>query len=210
VLAPSTPADPDENVTLATITAKYPGWPHFEEWKCNEGVYYDWYVAHFCCIQDWITDLFPPCNDAPFCWHSDVVPKALQACRKYAPYKGFLVNKNACCWAPGGISAQDKYTDPTTGSKCLVGFALQAPGPGSNEDIWGLAKECCPDTCNYFNPTEDTQWMCIKANDLGWAVVGDKWVKKNANACNLHAVRDAKVAGALVKNKKVFDCAAAM
>jgi hypothetical protein len=42
VLAPSTPADPDENVTLATITAKYPGWPHFEEWKCNEGVYYDW------------------------------------------------------------------------------------------------------------------------------------------------------------------------
>ncbi|WIA37283.1 hypothetical protein OEZ86_014224 [Tetradesmus obliquus] len=206
-LAPSTPTNPNETATLERISAKYPEFPDFDAWECSAGDYFDWYVPHFCCISDWMTDLFPPCGTEPFCWNTDVVPKSLAACRKIAPYKGFILNKSGCCVAPGGISAQDKYTDPTTGSRCLIGIVTQAPGPGSDEATWGPIKECCPDTCNYYNPTEDSLWMCVKASDLGWAVdAAGRWLKTAANACDLKAMRDSKVKGSKVKNMKVFDC----
>lgn len=91
--------------------------------------------------------------------------------------------------------------------RCLIGFATQAPGPGSDEATFGPIKECCPDTCNYYNPTEDSLWMCVKASDLGWAVdAAGRWLKTAANACDLKAMRDSKVKGSKVKNMKVFDC----
>jgi hypothetical protein len=86
-------------------------------------------VPHFCCIDDWMTDLFPPCGtegtDKYFCWNNDVVKPSLQACRKYSPYPGFINKKDACCWEPaakGGASAQDRYADATTGSRSATGF----------------------------------------------------------------------------------------
>jgi hypothetical protein len=94
--------------------------------------------------------------------------------------------------------------------RCLIGVVTQAPGPGSDETTWGPVKECCDDTCNYYNPVEDNLWMCVKAIDLGYAVdARGGWVRMTANACDLHAVRDVKLGGKMVKGKKMFDCAPA-
>lgn len=41
-LAPSTPTNPNETVTLERISAKYPGFPDFDAWECSAGDYFDW------------------------------------------------------------------------------------------------------------------------------------------------------------------------